>query len=213
MKKIGICGYMIGSAFGVGVSYMRFIDSLDGEAIILSPTSEIKKDLDLLILPGGPDINPVRYGCVPDWNTSRQDPIREHFDEYHLPVYIKQRTSIFGICRGLQSLAVFYGATLLQDMYHDTNKDDYPEEAVHGIDVIGRSNLKIKVNSRHHQSVNPSELPECISILATCKDRKHHIEAIAIKDAPIRAIQWHPEDLNDWTGVKYAMDLVKEIMK
>lgn len=212
MKKIGIVGWKIGGAFGVGISYMRFIESLDAEVIILSPVSSIRDDLSLLILPGGPDVNPTRYGGIPDWNTSAQDPIREHFDVYHLPEYVKNMTPVFGVCRGLQSICVHFGSSMYPDMYHETNTDEDPYKAVHELNISGNEKLVVKVNSRHHQSIHLSD-SKVIKVLATHRKIKSHIEAIAIEGYPIRAVQFHPEDLDEWSGVKYARDLIKQIIK
>ena len=100
---VGIPGWLTGpNSFGVGISYLEFIrDYLKADDIrILAPDSPIFKDIELLILPGGPDINPLRYGEMPSVYTDKPDPLREWFDVRKLPRYIEMNTPIFGICRG-----------------------------------------------------------------------------------------------------------------
>ena len=100
--KIGIPGWKIGdNAFGVTTSYMTFVAQY-GEPVILLPESEIRKDLDLLILPGGLDIDASRYGQIPGYLNTKTDLFKEYFDKEHLPEYIEMKTPIFGICRGHQ---------------------------------------------------------------------------------------------------------------
>ena len=99
---IGIPGWLTGpNSFGVTISYLEFIREIGATDIrVLHPDSPIFKDLDLLILPGGPDINPVRYNAQPSLYTDKPDPIREWFDVRKLPKYIELNIPIFGICRG-----------------------------------------------------------------------------------------------------------------
>lgn len=214
-RKIGIVGYSNGNMFGVGNDYIDFIVyRLTGEPVVLSPSSPIHDDLNLLILPGGPDINPLRYNSIPRFETGKPDPIREFFDVRHLPAYIENKTPIFGICRGLQSLAVHFGAILWQHMTHETNPDHDPYKHVHGINILSHANKKINVNSRHHQSVVRESLKDTdIAILATHSKWSADVEAIAVNGLPIRAVQYHPEDLSELSGVEYAVSLVKEIIK
>jgi len=106
---------------------------------------------------------------------------------------------------------VHFGAKLIQNMYHETNKQENPYEAVHGIRIFGDEKRKVKVNSRHHQSVYRPE--GIIRTLAVHSGISHHVEAIRIQDHPIVAVQWHPEDLSENSGIEYTLRLVNEIIK
>jgi hypothetical protein len=100
---IGIPGWLVGpNSFGVTIPYIEFIrEHLDcSDLRILSPDSPIWTDLDLLILTGGPDVNPSRYGEPPGFYTDKPDLIREYFDVHVLPRYIEEHVPIFGVCRG-----------------------------------------------------------------------------------------------------------------
>lgn len=95
MKKIGIVGYAVNDMFGIGTSYANYFSQF-GEVVILTPETPVL-DLDLLVIPGGPDVNPSRYGEKPNFKTGKQCPFREYFDEVMLPQYIDKRTKMVGI--------------------------------------------------------------------------------------------------------------------
>lgn len=210
--KIGIVGTIRGDILGIPLSYAEYITYvLGGELIILSSTSSIQEDIDLLILPGGSDINPERYGEIPHFNTGSPDLLKEYFDNHHLPLYISKKIPIFGICRGLQTINVFFGGTLIQDMYHETNGKDDPYGPVHGIKSYafdGRTSFK--VNSRHHQAIRAVG-EGLIPLLKHSKDDT--IEAIQHRDLPIFAVQWHPEDLYAEESTKWITNKLNEIMR
>jgi len=99
-KKIGIVGHFTGpNSFGITKPYMEFFQHF-GEIIMLSPWDESPRELDLLVLPGGPDVNPFRYLTVEDKldiNVGVPCIVREKFDRELLPQYIEKQTPIFGI--------------------------------------------------------------------------------------------------------------------
>ena len=96
-KKIGIPVSKTGeNSVGLTLSYIEFAEQY-GEVVLLMPNHTIRRDIDLLILPGGPDIDPRSYGAMPSWFTGKPDLYKEYFDARYLPAYIQQGTSIFGI--------------------------------------------------------------------------------------------------------------------
>jgi len=213
---IGIPGWLVGpNSFGVTISYVEFArDYIGGNDIrILMPDTPVWSDLDLLLLTGGADINPSRYGEMPGFYTDKPDIIKEYFDVHVLPRYIEQRVPIAGICRGCQTLAVHWGEKLIQNMWHETNKSDNPYESVHGIKIIGDEKRKVKVNSRHHQSIKFPSSDSLVKVLATHSAYSRDVEAIRIQDYPAIGVQGHPEDCNDSTGVDYTLKLISEIIK
>ena len=98
-------------------------------------------------------------------------------------------------------------------MGHETNKQDDPCSGVHGLRIFGENSRKVKVNSRHHQCMLLTNKNQYINVLATHPVDSLSVEAIAIVDKPIRAVQWHPEDLDDTSGIRYTMELINEIVK
>ena len=99
-KKIGIVGWNVGdNTFGVGKNYLTWISKF-GAPIILTPHNREIENLDLLILPGGADINPWTYGEIPHFNTGTPNVMLEYFDATMLPQYIESGIPIFATCRG-----------------------------------------------------------------------------------------------------------------
>jgi putative glutamine amidotransferase len=212
---IGIPGWLVGpNSYGVTISYLDFIKEYMGtDILILLPESPVMP-LDLLLLPGGADINPSRYGEAPSFYTDKPDIFKEYFDTHILPRYIEQGTPIFGICRGMQSLSIHFGARLIQNMWHETNKPEDPYEAVHYVTISNDEKRKVKVNSRHHQCISGEREYTSDSLLVLARNTKYnHIEAIRIIDKPICGVQWHPEDLNDVSGIEYTLELITSILK
>jgi putative glutamine amidotransferase len=214
---IAIPGWQVEKAsFGIPISYYEFIKNyLNADDIRILPVNPpIFTDIDLLVLPGGPDVNPLRYGAVPELSTGDPDVVLEHFDTYILPKYIEHGIPVFGICRGLQTIGVHYGCSLHQDMWHETNESTNPYEAVHGIKRLEapKGNV-IKVNSRHHQSLFVPEENKSVVVIATHEKHEEHVEAIRIKDKPVVAVQWHPESLNNYAGIMYAVELAMSVIK
>lgn len=225
--KIGIPLTLIGDKLGITLPYVNLAQDLEGTFIPLTIDAPIRTDLDLLILPGGSDINPERYGSSPGWFTQKPDLFKEYFELHHLPLYIEHNIPILGICRGHQAIAVHYGAKLIQHMYHETNdvERDGGTKLVHGIQTAKLNNQfltgkKLKVNSRHHQVIEPTTLPKELQIIATHEKKQYHVEAIAHTEKPIIGIQYHIEDIYDddtinWTYamINYIMYMKKSIFK
>lgn len=202
---IGIFGWKTGeNSYGCTLPYLQYFNKF-GITRILSPEEDIDKNIDLIVVPGGPDILATRYGSIPNLFATKADPIREYFDTDILPGYIDNGTPIFGICRGLQSIVVLFGGRLLQNMFHETN-DDKRYEKVHAISLVPNDFRRdferyykksaIKVNSMHHQCMSPNHIPEDIEILGYYSGKyENTIEVIRHKTAPIYGVQYHPEEL------------------
>lgn len=210
MKKIGIIGTQQNNIFGVPTKYMEWASQF-GELIILSPQNDIQKDLDLLILPGGADINPMIYAKTPFYNLGRPNPYLEFFDKEILPKYIENKTPIFGICRGMQAINIAFSGTLKNINGHPTNYSENRRERKHYIYLTQKPTELLPVNSLHHQIID--KLGIDLEILAKHCDNqgneKQTIEAITHKTLPIIGVQWHPEEIND----QYAISLVNKLLK
>lgn len=211
-KVIGIVGWVMGNGFGITLPYMEFFSHF-GNVRVLSPNDKEVHELDLLVLPGGPDVDVTRYLSADDkisMYVEKPCPFREWFDITMLPEYMKKRTPIFGICRGHQSLAVVNEGTLIQHMYHETNPSNDRSKKVHDLTINNSAlskfglnqitDFKYSVNSLHHQVVDI--IPENAISLATFKglnisEKEKVNEALGYKDYPAFSVQWHPEELGD----------------
>jgi putative glutamine amidotransferase len=217
-KVIGIFGWKVTeTSYGCSAAYLQYL-SLFGRVRVLTNDEPIDDRLDLLVLPGGSDINPLRYGEAPNLFTSKSDPIKEYQDTVLLPRYIEAGIPVFGICRGIQAIGVHFGAKLVQDMYHETNDKDRGD-TVHSVVIVDeafayRSQLnkkRFKVNSLHHQCVSGQNFPECLKVIGAYegKNSLDYIEIIAHKTLPIYGVQYHPEELVEDPISEY---IIKELL-
>lgn len=204
-KKIGIPAWKTGeNSVGATLSYVILAEQY-GEVVFLMPNHTLREDLDLIIIPGGPDLLPTGYGVIPSWFTQKPDVQKEHFDKVYLPKYIQSGTPIVGICRGMQTLATAFGGKLIQHMNHETNKPDDPYKCVHKIKIDpvnfpGHLNFSQQsefwVNSRHHQTVRERVLPPEMVVIAR-HSSDNHAEMMAHRTLPIVGTQFHFEDIFD----------------
>jgi putative glutamine amidotransferase len=157
--------------------------------------------LDGLVLSGGGDVAPTRYGQVA---VPQVDGVDERRDEWELALTrlaTERGTPILGICRGAQVLNVACRGTLIQDLPTITDQvhraNDRCGDVVHAIDVDPASSLAealgtatVGANTLHHQAV--AEVGEGLRACAWAQDGT--IEAVESTDArSIIGVQWHPE--------------------
>lgn len=207
---VGIPAWKVGdNSFGVTTSYLYYLEHF-GKVKILTLIEEVDKSIDLLVIPGGSDVDPGRYNAVPGYFTSKPDPMKEYFDTIILPMYIKAGVPVYGICRGCQSIAVLFGAKLVQHMWHETNTEITGRDAtVHEITLRDTDfktafeeyhKGKVKVNSMHHQCISNIGFPnDILEILGVYKgsQKLSSIEIIRHRSLPIIGVQYHPEELID----------------
>jgi putative glutamine amidotransferase len=196
--RIGIVAQDHGEIFGVHQDYLSLIEMF-GTPVILSPLDKSKflstYKLDGLVLPGGSDVNPRRYGALFSFMSYKPNPFLEYFDTEILPFYLSQNNfPIFGICRGLQTLNVCFGGSLYQHIrrHPGSASKEHLAHEVSAVDEKGNWG-KFGVNSFHHQAIK--KLSEELNAIAYSHDR--YVEGIYHKSKSIAAVQWHPERIYD----------------
>jgi len=222
-KNICIVGWKVGdNSFGVTTSYLEYFSKY-GQVHILTPTRMQQMRVfscDLLVLPGGRDVDPRRYGQTPSYKTGFPDVYLEHFDKYMLPMYIERNIPIFGICRGLQTLAVHHKLPLVQDLLstHDYSTKSR-SELVHNLykptsysnKGFPKNSEVLKVNSLHHQGVHWNTMlnnPDSgLKELLVSDD--YYVEAFEHATKPISGVQWHPEEIED----DYSAAMIKKLLE
>jgi putative glutamine amidotransferase len=154
-----------------------------------------------LLLMGGTDVNPKRYGAAAESETDAPDDARDQVELALIHAAIERDLPILAICRGLQILNVYHGGTLTQHLgsaRHDPEKDDHSGPA-HEIQFSSGSRLakiagarRWQVNSRHHQAV--ARVGDGLNVSA--RDSEDGvIEGLERGDKRfVVAVQWHPED-------------------
>lgn len=153
--------------------------------------------IDILLLPGGGDIAPARYGEKAGATIGGVSLLRDHFEWRVLSLAKRRRLPVVGICRGCQVLNVFHGGTLWQDLPTQFPAKDVQHRNVHHRISIKPSSLLAKmvgttsatVNSTHHQAVKA--LPRGFRIAA--KSPEGVVEAIEAVNYPAIGVQFHPE--------------------
>lgn len=194
-------------------AFKPYLDALtaSGMSPVVVPLTEMQQHVANLLagtqgvlLPGSRfDIDPQCYGesCVPECGEA--DPARAAVDELLLQDAFSLSKPVLAICHGTQSLNVWRGGALVQDLKTDINHRAGREIVeAHSVRIVAGSRLgailpedsgnEVLVNSSHHQAVRSPGDNLLVSAISPC-DRV--IEAVEL-DSPshfVVAVQWHPE--------------------
>jgi anthranilate synthase component 2/putative glutamine amidotransferase len=178
--------------------YVAALQSAGAEVVELYPGDAMPADVDGLLLAGGGDVDPARYGEA----NQGSHHIEGARDELEFSAY--QRATelgvpVLGICRGFQLLNVAHGGKLLQDMHGHETPDDGDVTAHDDVRPLAGSKLAnatngapLTVNSRHHQAVTTDILGRGLTPTASVGE---YVEAFETTDDGrwLVGVQWHPE--------------------
>jgi putative glutamine amidotransferase len=188
-------------------NYVNKLQAAGATVVILPPDADNHdaiSRLDGLVMAGGADIEPARYGAAHQEGTDKP---RVERDASELGLYRAAREAnlpVFGICRGLQIMAVAHGGSLhqhLPDVVGNTLHRDAPGTFNnHGAtftpgsliaDLVGAT--EVTVNSSHHQAV---DYPGDLTVTGYAEDGT--IEVCEDPSAEfVLGVQWHPEFSHD----------------
>lgn len=187
----------IAAAGGIPVMIPACIPGSDANYV-----KDIIEIADGLLMTGGNDVDPHLYGENPSPKLGNIAPERDIQDKICLKAATKKGIPVFGICRGMQFMNVFFGGNLYQDLSENpqfTVKHspigplDIPVHSVKCTEgsiiesVLGKTH---RVNSAHHQAVKDIA-PEFIE---TAKSPDNLTEAVEHRtNKNIYAVQFHPE--------------------
>lgn len=181
--------------------------ALPEEVVVVCPGGTDPGTFDGLLLAGGRDVDPARYGEAPQTPELELHPERDTLDFALFSAAERSGAPVFGICRGLQVVNVALGGTLWQDLpsqrsrglAHDAETDPPCAHVVRA--RTGASSRFAEaiadldgafVNSRHHQGVK--DLAPGLAALAASPDDL--VEAFERPSGAFLAcVQWHPENL------------------
>ncbi len=164
-----------------------------------------------LLLCGGDDIDPARYGQE-NRGSAGIDPRRDETELALAAAYLAAGKPILAICRGHQLLNVALGGNLIQDLdagllpFHRVPEGGSGDR-VHPIRAEGGSLLNrlygevFSVNSYHHQAVDRVGQ----NLIVTARSESGVVEALEHKRLPVLGVQFHPERM---TGVHTSPGLV-----
>lgn len=184
----------------------------------------VEAHLDLfdgLVIPGGPDIDPIFYNEEPIPEIGATNYKRDRYEIALVKAAAKSGKAILGICRGLQLINVAFGGRLYQDLKTQNpsvklkhNQESYGEFPTHHVILKPESQLEKLfgswepyVNSRHHQAVR--EVAPNLEAVAYSKDGI--VEALESVKDNILAIQWHPEGL--WSNDSKQFNIFKNLVE
>jgi putative glutamine amidotransferase len=177
--------------------------ALDDEGI-----RDVLSRLDGVIISGGGDIAPSYFEEQPHEKLGSVDPLRDNLDGTMTTAALERGDlPVLGICRGIQSINVFCGGTLYQDLSQreDTtlqHRQQAPREhASHDVEVEPGTILReilgaptVAANSFHHQAVR--DLAPDFVVSGRTADGL--IEGMELPDHPFCvAVQWHPEHMTE----------------
>lgn len=166
-------------------------------AVTERPESEvhaIARAADVVLVMGGEDVEPTLYGGLTEYpGSGHHEPEADRITFEVMRDAVAGRRPLLAICRGLQQLNVALGGTLHEHMtgHVATGEDTFVSRAIRPEpgSELGRLGAAAPVRCSHHQAVR--EVGEGLRVVARADDGT--IEALEHVDAPVSAVQWHPE--------------------
>jgi putative glutamine amidotransferase len=153
--------------------YAQVMEALGAEVRLLTPqdnrpTKELMRGIGGLLLPGGPDVDPVLYRAEPDPDAGLE--VCRPLDDLDLRVLeyaLAHDMPVLAICRGMQLLNVAFGGQLIQDLPgHRAEQQDerqapqkhiiYLAPGAKAAAIIGSAGF-FRVNSWHHQGLREAQ--------------------------------------------------------
>ncbi len=214
---IGLTTYREQAAWGVWhqradllpTQYAVAVEALGGVPVLLPPTvlrgaaQAVVARVDALVISGGADVDPERYGEEPHPRTAQWREDRDSWELALLDAATAVGLPVLGVCRGMQVMAVHAGGSLDQ---HTPDRVGHDEHSPGG-DSFGHQDIsttpgsriaalvgpRLTVSCHHHQSVRTHP-----GFTATAHSSDGTLEAFeAPGDRFCVAVQWHPETAAD----------------
>lgn len=193
------------AAVGAPASYVLALRRAGAQEGVLLPTEvdpgearELLSRFDGLLLMGGGDIDPARYGEARRPEVTGVSATRDGFEIELVRAAMDKSMPMLAICRGMQILNISLGGSLNQHIdggtvRHRTPDDDY---ITHGVRLDPRSRVaaatgleRVESACSHHQAV--ARLGQGLTPVGWADDEV--IEAIEAPDGWVVGVQWHPE--------------------
>jgi putative glutamine amidotransferase len=187
------------------LNYAERVAAAGGIPVLLPPLPDVAgavDRLDGLLLTGGGDIDPGRYGAEPHPRTVRVSVPRDAAELELLGAAMAAGLPVLGVCRGMQLVNVARGGTLRQHLPADAGHTpapgtfgSHPVRVAAGTrlaGILGANGSGVDVPTAHHQAID--RLGDGLVAAAWAEDGV--IEAVepgAAGDRFLLAVQWHPE--------------------
>lgn len=195
----------------LNLSYLRAIEAAGAVPLVLTPGMGRERleaalgQCSGLVLSGGGDVEPGRYGQAPHESVIGVSEARDDLEFAALRAAERAGLPVLAICRGMQVLNVALGGTLVQDipsmiegaLAHSVQ--DPRHGPAHAVEVTAESRLagivggtRIEVNSRHHQALDQLGA----GLVVTGRAPDGIVEAVELPGRRfVVGVQWHPEDM------------------
>ena len=196
--------------YAIPTPYVDGLTRAGAVAVLLPSRADVDaaaalEPFDGLLLPGGGDIDPARYGQEPHPNVYGMDDGRDAFELAAFAEARRRALPVLAICRGMQMVNIACGGDLVQHV------PDHPDYGAHGAPGGGKSALhdvQIDAGSRLAEAVGAASVSSCTSwhhqavgkigegLRAVGWTTDGLVEAIEPTDADgpwLVAVQWHPE--------------------
>jgi gamma-glutamyl-gamma-aminobutyrate hydrolase PuuD len=221
---VGLTAYGERAAYGVWDhdavllprTYPDVVLAAGGVPVLLPPRVDAAAAvdrLDALVLSGGPDIDPQRYGATPHPGTGAARPERDAAEIAMLHRALERGIPVLGVCRGVQMINVALGGTLVQHLPDAVGHQGHnPSPGVFGTTVVAlvpgsrvatAVGTAVAVQCHHHQALD--RIAPGLTVTGRAADGT--VEAAELEGAPfVVGVQWHPEQ--DATDVRLMAALV-----
>ena len=188
--------------------YLDAVARAGARPIVVDPIGDpsgLLERVDALVLSGGPDVDPARYGQAPHAKTYGVD---RRVDDFEVPLVreaMARATPTLAICRGIQVLNVARGGTLHQHVLDDPGVPAHGrpgepngarelEVTVEAGTLLAKvmGSTRVVASCHHHQAID--RVGDGLRVVARADDGI--IEALELDHTAgwLLAVQWHPED-------------------
>ncbi|MEV7286547.1 gamma-glutamyl-gamma-aminobutyrate hydrolase family protein [Streptomyces sp. NPDC093252] len=187
--------------------YPRLVQRAGGLAAMLPPdapehAAAAVARLDGVVIAGGPDVDPARYGAVRDPRTGPPAPERDAWELALIDAALAAGVPLLGICRGMQLLNVALGGTLVQHLDGHVETvgvfGTHPVRPVPGTRYAALVPEPTDVPTHHHQAVERLGA----GLVAAAHAADGTVEAVELPGGGdgreggggwVLGVQWHPE--------------------
>jgi putative glutamine amidotransferase len=216
------------------VPYVESVRRAGGEPVLLSsdaPVDEVLASVAGVILSGGPDVDPGRYGGRVEHARAQLERYRRDRDDFEFALVRATRergVPTLCICRGIQAANVAFGGTLIEDVREEfaeryaihhrqtyengLDRADYAPD--HDVTLEPRSFVArvcgmtpLRTNSMHHQALR--SLGDGLIAVGHTSDGVIEAVEAAFAHPFFVGVQWHPEELDDEPNRHLFAELVR----
>ncbi|MFF7093576.1 gamma-glutamyl-gamma-aminobutyrate hydrolase family protein [Streptomyces rubradiris] len=185
-------------------AYPRLVQRAGGLALLLPPDAPERAaaalaPLDGLVVAGGPDVDPARYGAERSPRTGPPAPERDAWELALIEAALAAGVPLLGVCRGMQLLNVALGGTLVQHLDGHAERvgvfGGHPVKPVPGTLYGGIVPEELTVPTYHHQAVE--RLGAGLVPSAYAADGTVEAVELPADRGWVLGVQWHPEQSED----------------